>query len=276
MRVLVACNGSAGPKQHTVAVVARPRASIGPASTVVEAGGIATLTASPASGAIVVGVAGCGGALTGPNTYVIGPVSAGRRVTATFARAVTLIEGLASPWGMVELPDGRSLISERSAGLVIPNADKTAVESRIPVPLPIAVMGQGGLLDVALDPDFASDPWVYFADAEMGVGAETGLYGTAVARARLSGNSLSMPQVIFRQSPKLPTNCRFGARLVSRADKTLAVTFGERGYGALVQQPGNTIGRVVCMSRDGSSVETAAQGFRNPQGAALRPGTDEP
>ncbi len=69
-----------------------------------------------------------------------------------------LIEGLASPWGMVELPDGRWLITERSAGLVLTNEDKTAVETRIPVPLPIAVLGQGGLLDVALDPDFASDP----------------------------------------------------------------------------------------------------------------------
>jgi glucose/arabinose dehydrogenase len=242
---------------------------------VVEAGSLATFTISPASGAIVVGVAGCGGALTSPNTYVTLAVTADCRVTATFARAATLIEGLASPWGMVELPDGRWLITERSAGLVLTNADKTAVETRIPVLLPIAVLGQGGLLDVALDPDFASDPWVYLAYAEAGVGAETGLYGAAVARARLSGNALSAPQVIFRQSPKLPTTHHYGARLVFRADKTLFVAMGERGYGALVQQTGNSIGRVVRISRDGSSIETTAQGFRNPQGAALRPGTDE-
>jgi len=62
---------------------------------------------------------------------------------------------------------------------------------------------------------------------------------------------------------------------VFRADNTLFVALGERGYGALVQQTGNSIGRVVRISRDGGSIETTAQGFRNPQGAALRPGTDE-
>jgi glucose/arabinose dehydrogenase len=269
------CGGSDSPRRYSVTTLASPSGSIGPASAVVEAGSVATFTISPASGAIVVGVAGCGGALTTPNTYVTAAVTADCRVTATFARAVTLIEGLASPWGMVELPDGRWLITERSAGLVLTNADKTAVETRIPVLLPIAVLGQGGLLDVALDPDFASDPWVYLAYAEVGVGAETGLYGAAVARARLSGNALSAPQVIFRQSPKLPTIHHYGARLVFRADKTLFVAMGERGYGALVQQTGNSIGRVVRISRDGSSAEMTAQGFRNPQGAALRPGTDE-
>lgn len=272
---LTACNTSEGPRQHTVSAVASPSGSIGPASTLVEDGGTVTLTVSPASGAIVVGVTGCGGALTTPNTYVTAAVTADCRVSATFARAVTLIEGLASPWGMVELPDGRWLITERSAGLVITNADKTAVETRIPVPLPIAVLGQGGLLDVALDPDFASDQWIYFAYAEAGSGAEAGLYGTAVARARLSGNSLGAPQVIFRQTPKLPTTFHYGARLVFRADKTLFVALGERGYGTLVQQAGNSIGKVMRINRDGSSVETTAQGFRNPQGAALRPGTDE-
>jgi glucose/arabinose dehydrogenase len=269
------CGGSDSPRRYSVTTLASPSGSIGPASAVVEAGSVATFTISPASGAIVVGVAGCGGALTSPNTYATAAVTADCTVAATFARAATLIEGLASPWGMVELPDGRWLITERSAGLVFTNADKTAVESRIPVLLPIAVLGQGGLLDVALDPDFASDPWVYLAYAEAGVGAETGLYGTAVARARLSGNALSAPQVIFRQSPKLPTTLHYGARLVFRADKTLFVAMGERGYGALVQQTGNSIGRVVRISRDGGSIEMTAQGFRNPQGAALRPGTDE-
>jgi glucose/arabinose dehydrogenase len=143
-------------------------------------------------------------------------VTADCTVTATFARAATLIEGLASPWGMVELPDGRWLITERSAGLVLTNADKTAVERRI-----------------ALDPDFATDPWVYLVYAEAGAGAETGLYATTVARGRLIGNSLTDLQVIHRALPWLPSTYHFGARLVFRADKTLFVTLGERGYGSV-------------------------------------------
>jgi glucose/arabinose dehydrogenase len=110
----------------------------------VEQGASLTLTVSPASGAIVVGVAGCGGALTGPNTYTTGAVTADCTVTATFARAATLLEGLASPWGMVELPDGRWLITERSAGLVLTNADKTAVEGSTPPPS--RVVGSSGIL----------------------------------------------------------------------------------------------------------------------------------
>ena len=66
----------------------------------------------------------------------------------------------------------------------------------------------------------------------------------------------------------------YGVRVVSRGDKTLFVGLGERGYGALVQQPDNSIRNTVRFSRDGGSVETVAQGFRNPQGAALRPKTN--
>jgi glucose/arabinose dehydrogenase len=176
---------------------------------------------------------------------------------------------------MVELPDGRWLITERSAGLVLTNADKTAVERRIAVPLPIAVVGQGGLLDIALDPDFATDPWVYLVYAEAGAGAETGLYATTVARGRLIGNSLTDLQVIHRALPWLPSTYHFGARLVFRADKTLFVTLGERGYGNLVQQTGNAIGKVMRLNRDGSGAAMWSLGHRNPQGAAIRPGTDE-
>jgi glucose/arabinose dehydrogenase len=269
------CGGSDSPRRYSVTTLASPSGSIGPASAVVEAGSVATFTISPASGAIVVGVAGCGGALTSPNTYATAAVTADCTVTATFARAATLIEGLASPWGMVELPDGRWLITERSAGLVLTNADKTAVERRIAVPLPIAVVGQGGLLDIALDPDFATDPWVYLVYAEAGAGAETGLYATTVARGRLIGNSLTDLQVIHRALPWLPSTYHFGARLVFRADKTLFVTLGERGYGNLVQQTGNAIGKVMRLNRDGSGAAMWSLGHRNPQGAAIRPGTDE-
>jgi glucose/arabinose dehydrogenase len=273
---LAACNGCHdGSRFYTVTAVASPSGSVGPAISSVQQGATLTLTVSPASGAIVVGVAGCGGVLTNSNTYTTGAVTADCTVTATFARVVTLIEGLVSPWGMVELPDGRWLVTERSAGLVLINADKTAMERRIVVPLPIAVAGQGGLLDVALDPEFATDPWVYIVYAEAGAGAETGLYATTVARGLLAGNSLTDLQVIYRALPWLPSNYHFGARLAFRADKTLLVTFGERGYGGLVQQAGNAIGKVMRIARDGSGAETWSVGHRNPQGAAIRPGTDD-
>ena len=85
--------------------------------------------------------------------------------------------------------------------------------------------GQGGLLDVAVDPDFAKTPWVYLSYAEPGEGGG----GTAVARGRLEGNALADVQVIFRQAPKLDTGHHFGSRLVFARDGRLFVTAGDRG-----------------------------------------------
>jgi glucose/arabinose dehydrogenase len=82
-------------------------------------------------------------------------------------------------------------------------------------------------------------------------------------------------QVIHRALPWLPSTYHFGARLAFRADKTLFVTLGERGYGGLVQQTGNAIGKVMRLNRDGSGAAMWSLGHRNPQGAAIRPGTDE-
>jgi glucose/arabinose dehydrogenase len=144
--------------------------------------------------------------------------------------------------------------------------------------------GQGGLLDVALDPDFASDPWVYFSYSEAGSGAAA---GTAVARGRLVGNTLQDVAVIFRQLPKEIENRHFGARLAFRGDKTLFVTLGERHLFSPAQDLTGHLGKVVRINRDGSvpsgnpslgagaKPEIWSYGHRNPQGAAIHPDTGE-
>lgn len=188
---------------------------------------------------------------------------------------------------MAFLPDGRVLVTQKAGSLVVVAANGASVGAPIAGVPAVASAGQGGLLDVALDPDFATDPWIYLSYSEPGTGAEAGKAGTAVLRARLGATGLSSVQVIFRQTPKVAGDGHFGSRLVFRGDKTLFVTLGERQLGAPAQDPAVHLGKVVRIQRDGTvpagnpsfGAGAAAGlwsiGLRNPQGAALHPTTGE-
>ena len=227
-------------------------------------------------------LAGCGGGGgNSPPPFV--PPSGALRVT-------TLGATLASPWSLAFLPDGRMLVTQRGGSLVIVRADGSAVDAAVSGVPAVNSAGQGGLLDVALDPDFATTPWVYLSFSEDGPGGS----GTALARARLVGNELRDLAVIWRQQPKVASGIHYGARIVFRPDKTLYLTVGERGQDdpgapttAFAQNPAVTLGKVLRLNRDGSIpagnpvfAAGAASGLwslghRNPQGAALRPGGSE-
>jgi len=203
------------------------------------------------------------------------------------ATLTTLNSSLASPWGLAFLPSGELLVTQKGGSIVRLSADggsRVATLSGVPT---VAVGGQGGLLDIALDPDFSTVPWVYISYAEPGTGLEAGKSGTAVARAQLVGNALQNLAVIFRQSPKVTGSLQFGCRLAFRGDKTLFVTLGERALGSPAQDLSTTLGKVVRINRDGSipadnpNLGAGALpgiwslGHRNPQGAAIHPTTGE-
>jgi glucose/arabinose dehydrogenase len=210
----------------------------------------------------------------------------GEALAQPVPKTTTLISSLASPWGMAFLPDGRILVTQKGGSLLILAADGKSVQSAVTGLPAVATGGQGGLLDVVLDPDFASDPWIYWTYAEAGTGAEAGLKGTAVARGRLVGTALQNVSVIYRQVPKVGGDGHFGSRLAFRGDKTLFVTLGERQQGSPAQDLTKTLGKVVRINRDGTipadnpviagaRPEIWSYGHRNPQGGAMRPGTDE-
>ena len=231
----------------------------------------------------VAGVAGCGGSSGGDSPPPFVPPSGELRVT-------TLAATLAAPWSLAFLPDGRMLVTQRGGSLVIVRADGSAVEAAVSGVPAVNSAGQGGLLDVALDPDFTTTGWIYLSYAEDGPGGS----GTALARARLVGNELRELAVIWRQQPKVASGIHYGARIAFRPDKTLYLTVGERGQDdpgaptvAFAQNPALTLGKVLRLNRDGS-VPTdnpvfgagAAPGLwslghRNPQGAAVRLGSSE-
>ncbi len=197
-------------------------------------------------------------------------------------RAVTVAQGLEHPWGMTFLPDGQILVTERPGRLRIVSADGKVSPPVEGLP-PIAAVGQGGMLDVTLHPNFTENRLVYFSFAEPGPGGQ----GTAVARGRLEGNALKDVETIFRQKPKLSGGFHFGSRrLVFAPDGTLYISMGDRGRKERAQNRRNHQGTIARVNDDGSIPmdnpfvnttealpEIYTWGNRNVQGMALNPWT---
>lgn len=188
-----------------------------------------------------------------------------------------VITDLEYPWGFDFLPNGGIIITERDGRLrLFENGTLSKPIAGLP---DIAAIGQGGLLDVALSPQFEKDQTLFLSFSEPGGG---GKQHTAVARARLVGEELQDVKVIFRQRPSLGGGRHFGSRIIIREDGTLMVTLGDRGNSDLVQDTSNLIGKLVRINADGSvpadnpfvgkpgyAPEIFSIGHRNPQGAAL-------
>lgn len=192
--------------------------------------------------------------------------------------------GLEHPWALAFLPDGRLLVTERPGRMRLIATDGALSAPLTGVP-PVVARGQGGLLDVVLDPQFAQTRRVYFSYSEpRGDGN-----GTAVAHARLGERGLEQLTVIFRQQPAWDSTLHFGSRLVFAPDGTLFVGLGERYQGmARAQTLDSHLGKVVHLDREGRAAagnpyartpgalpEIWSLGHRNIQGAALHPQSGE-
>ena len=198
-------------------------------------------------------------------------------------RVVSLAAGLEHPWGLAFLPDGRMIVTEREGAVRLIGSDGLMSKPLEGTPKVVA-SGQGGMLDVALDPNYASNQTIYLSYSEPGDGGA----GTAVARARLDpeASRLDDLRVIFRQQPKSSGGRHFGSRLVFGRDGNLFVTLGDRGQRNRTQDTSIHRGQVIRIAPDGSvpadnpfvgrsgfRPETWSNGHRNPQGAALHPET---
>ena len=196
-------------------------------------------------------------------------------------RVEAFADGLAHPWGLAFLPDGRMLVTERPGRLRLVSKEGRVSEPITGLP-EVYAQGQGGLLDVAIDPDFSANRFVYVSYAEAGAGGAS----TAVARGRLADGGLENVEVIFRQKSKVGGSNHFGSRLVFAPDGTLFVTLGERFKFDPAQDNSNHLGTIVRINPDGSvpsdnpfagrsdaRPEIWSFGHRNVQGAAIQPGT---
>ncbi len=198
--------------------------------------------------------------------------------------AKTIAQGLAHPWALAFLPDGNYLVTERPGTLrvVEPGGRHRPPVQGVPA---VQARGQGGLLDVVLDRDFARNRTLYLCYAEPSADGRTA--GTALARARLSEDStrLQEQRVIFQQSPKVNGGNHFGCRIAEAADGTLFLAVGERyDQREQAQTLDNHMGKVLRIRKDGSvppdnpwvnragaRPEIWSYGHRNPQGLTFSP-----
>jgi aldose sugar dehydrogenase len=198
-------------------------------------------------------------------------------------KSETFAKGLEHPWGLAFLPDGRLLVTERPGRLRIVGKDGELSPPVSGIP-EVYASGQGGLLDIALAPDFASSHRIYLSYAEPRGGGKN---GTSVARGTFvavsGGGRLDNVEVVFRQEPAYASSHHFGSRLVFMPDGSLFVTVGERfSQREEAQNPGNHIGKVMRLMPDGTPYagnpklpgwrpEVWSIGHRNVQAAALNP-----
>jgi aldose sugar dehydrogenase len=191
-------------------------------------------------------------------------------------RIETLVEGLEHPWSLAFLPDGRMLVTERVGRLRLIEADGHLQKEPV-AGLPEAfIAAQAGLMEVALDPDYPDNRWLYLSYAHGDVEANN----TRLIRARLVGDELRDVEVLFTAQPLKAGAAHYGGRIAFLADKTLVLTLGDGfDWREQAQNPSNHLGKIVRLNRDGSvppdnplvgqkgaAAEIYSLGHRNVQG----------
>ncbi len=199
-------------------------------------------------------------------------------------RTEVVASGLENPWGMAFIDGGRFLVTERPGRLRVVSANGQLSEPLAGLPA-VEAVGQGGLLDVIADRDFARNRTVYFCYSEPAAVGNGN--STALASARLSTDATRLEdvKVIFSQRPKVTSRLHFGCRIAEAPDGTLFLTLGDRFQRMQdAQTLDNHHGKVVRIRKDGSAPadnpfvqragalpEIWSYGHRNVQGAAIAP-----
>ncbi|MFY1048013.1 PQQ-dependent sugar dehydrogenase [Chryseobacterium sp. GP-SGM7] len=202
--------------------------------------------------------------------------------TQTPYQVEVLTKDLGRPWGIINLPDGKFLITEKTGFMNVVSADGKMISKINGFPK-VDSKGQGGMLDVALDPEFKTNNIIYFCYSEPYEGGNH----TAVAKGKLSADmkTISEVKVIFRATPTYNGDKHYGSRLVFDKDGNLFVSTGERSdkeTRVYAQKTDNYLGKILKITKDGKPAagnpfigkdgyrpEIYAFGIRSPQGLAL-------
>ena len=217
-----------------------------------------------------------------------GQTRAPTMTTATKIKVETVANGLAKPWALTFLSGGRLLVTERTKGqlrIVAKDGSLSPPVANVPV---VDVRGQGGLLDVELDPDFATNHVIYLSYADKRADGT----GTNLAKGVLvegAAPRLENVQVIYQEMPSLESTLHYGGQIAFNTDKTIFLTMGERSIlpgRAQAQDLKSDLGKVVRINRDGSipkdnpfvgrtdaRPEIWSYGHRNVQGSTINPVT---
>ena len=190
--------------------------------------------------------------------------------------------GLQNPWGLAFIGEGRMLVTERPGRMRVVEADGRVGEPIKGVP-DVDAVGQGGLLDVLADRDFARNRTLHFCYSEPGLGGNS----TAMASARLSADRTALEgvRVVFSQKPKVASRLHFGCRIAQAGDGSLFIGLGDRysrmadaqtldthhGKVVRVRTDGSAHPDNPFVGRDGALPEIWSFGHRNLQGATIGP-----
>ncbi len=201
----------------------------------------------------------------------------------------TIISGLSVPWGLAALPDGGMLITEKTGALRLMQADGTLHPEPISGVPEVATGGQGGLLDVAIHPDYQNNGWIYLSYSSPKASNETGAgANTALMRAKLANHQLVDRQHLFKALPNYRAGQHYGSRITFDKDHYVYLSVGDRGGRDEVQSLDNYRGKIFRLHDDGrvpsdnpfintvgATPETWSWGHRNPQGMEQHPVTGE-
>lgn len=189
-------------------------------------------------------------------------------------------EGIMNPWGMVFLPDGSMLVSDKEGALI---QIKKGIKTQILNVPKVYVRGQGGLLDLELHPKYKENGWLYISYASE-EGEEKGGH-TAIMRAKLKGNTLVESELLYKAGPNTTKGQHFGSRLEFDNKGYLYFTIGERGERDInpqdIKRDGGKIYRIFDDGRipsdnpfvgvSGAKNAIYTYGNRNPQGLVFHP-----
>ncbi|SFQ25652.1 PQQ-dependent sugar dehydrogenase [Parafilimonas terrae] len=208
--------------------------------------------------------------------------------TTTPYKVEKIAEKMGAPFAVVAMPDGRLMVTLKKGYMEIHDANGKLVKKIEGLP-EVLFAGQGGLLDVAFDPDFKNNKMMYWSYSEKNGSKNL----TAVAKGKLNeaAGRVDNPTVIFRATPALNSNLHFGSRLIFDKDGNLFVSAGERSIlegRAQAQLLESHLGKVFKITKDGkpapgnpfinkagAAPEIYSYGHRNPQGLDINPATGE-
>lgn len=216
-----------------------------------------------------------------------GQTRVGSIVTSASYSTNVVTSSLSSPWGIIGLPDGSLLVTEKSGQIKRVNA---GVVSNPILGIPqVNDAGQGGLLGICIDPDFAQNRMIYWAFSETVSGGTI----TSVAKGKLSSNNTAIEgaTVIYKSSTPFQGDLHYGGRVIFDKQGQLLVSIGERSdlqTRPLAQSMTSSLGKVIRITTDGTPAannpvweqdnalpEIYSSGHRNPQGLALHPVTGD-
>lgn len=208
--------------------------------------------------------------------------------TKTPYKSEKIASKLGSPWAVIPLPDGRLLITEKRGSMQIHDANGSLIKKITGFP-EVDASGQGGMLDVALDPNFSKNKMIYWSYSEK---YENGnLMAVAKGELNEAESRVKDPVVIFRATPALRSSMHYGSRLVFDRDGNLFVSTGERSImegRKQAQWLNSGLGKIFKITKDGKPAagnpfinqkdampEVFAYGIRNAQSLDIHPVTGE-